>query len=165
MVSLPNLNLSDILVVPFANIIDAQKKITHENLKTFNSMFDENGVAHIASFNSKRNGKNKQINIPVVSMVNVPSLNIDSVEVKFDVNVSQATESINEYGESSTSITGSLTNQSNNTFSTNLSITMIADNDKPNGIKILEDMLANNIHITTEKKNNDELIIVSRMKI
>lgn len=165
MVSLPNLNLSDILVVPFANIIDAQKQITHENLRTFDSMFDENGVAHVASFNSKRNGKNKKINIPVVSMVNVPSLNIDSIEVKFDVNVSEVKENTNEYGETVTNITGTLTNTNIDNISTNLSIRMFADNDKPDGIKILEQMLSDNITTTTEKKNNDELIIVSNMII
>lgn len=164
--SLPSLDLSTILVLPFVNIIEAQKKITNSNISQINEYFDEKGNAHKVKFSSKNANRPKEIDIPLILLAEPSNLLIDKATVEFDVAINSTRST--ETGE--VSMTGTIAQSDNSksseSTSTSLSILIKAEHIETPGLRNLKNILLENIHVETEPiKKQDNLIISFRAKV
>lgn len=171
-----DLDLSDIITAPLEKVMDAQKILSLETIDRIDSMFDAKGEAISIPFSVTQNGVRKDTTVPLLSLINFPSLSISSTDIEFNVNIvtmatTSSTSSIetNSNSVSNTKIIGNMgarSNSKNDKTTANLSIRVKANNAKSEGFDTFLRILTDSILVTTSNVvNEDDLHISMNMKI
>jgi hypothetical protein len=105
--SIQNTNLANIIVGPLNAIFDAQDSISKRMVKLIESIAYEEGTKKIkmVSFtytkkDNRSEDKNYTLNIPLLTLVPINSLNIDNVEFGFDLVVDNISRKSSNQGTS-----------------------------------------------------------------
>ncbi len=82
------LPMNELIAAPLIAASDAQQKLADTTLNFISKMFDENNKAKTIEFNhTTLNGGEVKIQAPLISIVNVPSLSVKTVDVEFSMEV------------------------------------------------------------------------------
>lgn len=99
------LQVSDLMTMPLVAACDAQQKLSKTSIDFINNICltetrDETGKiisanVNTVNFSFQDGTTNKQITVPLISLLNVPSLNISEVDVNFNIAINSVSVSDN----------------------------------------------------------------------
>ena len=118
--ALENLSFKDLIGKPMTAAIEAQAEAAKSTLDFVKQMCvtsaDGSQQVAVVSFEFFKNGKKARINLPLLSLVNIPSLEIKSMTYKFTAKIDSHSSLIVTHGDSPVkSTSGSIGNNSSKT--------------------------------------------------
>lgn len=166
------LDMKNLIGAPLSAAADASVQLAHSTADFINTVgFDRDGKTRTAEFKFNQMGKNEDgsmenqemsVDVPLLAIVPIPNLQIDEVNVLFDMEVKQSemSESSSDYGGSfsgkanfgifKVSVSGSVSAHSSNTRSSDNSAKYHVDvsatnHGTPEGLARVLDMMAANV--------------------
>ena len=166
------LDMKNLIGAPLGAAADASVQLAHSTADFINTVgFDKNGKTRTAVFKFNQIGKNEDgsienqemsVDVPLLAIVPIPNLQVDEVNILFDMEVKQSekSESSSDYGGSfsgtanfgifKATVSGSVSAHSSNTRSSDNSAKYHVDvsatnHGTPEGLARVLDMMAANI--------------------
>lgn len=166
------LDMKNLIGAPLGAAADASVQLAHSTADFINTVgFDKNGKTRTAVFKFNQLGKNEDgsfenqemsVDVPLLAIVPIPNLQIDEVNILFDMEVKQSekSESSSDYGGSfsgtanfgifKATVSGSVSAHSSNTRSSDNSAKYHVDvsatnHGTPEGLARVLDMMAANV--------------------
>lgn len=166
------LDMKNLIGAPLSAAADASMQLAHSTAEFINTVgFDKNGNTRTAVFKFNQIGKNDDgsienqemsVDVPLLAIVPIPNLQIDEVNILFDMEVKQSeqSESSSDYGGSfsgtanfgifKATVSGSVSAHSSNTRSSDNSAKYHVDvsatnHGTPEGLARVLDMMAANV--------------------
>lgn len=166
------LDMKNLIGAPLGAAADASVQLAHSTADFINTVgFDKNGKTRTAVFKFNQIGKNEDgslenqemsVDVPLLAIVPIPNLQIDEVNILFDMEVKQSekSESSSDYGGSfsgtanfgifKATVSGSVSAHSSNTRSSDNSAKYHVDvsatnHGTPEGLARVLDMMAANV--------------------
>lgn len=166
------LDMKNLIGAPLGAAADASVQLAHSTADFINTVgFDKNGKTRTAVFKFNQIGKNEDgslenqemsVDVPLLAIVPIPNLQVDEVNILFDMEVKQSekSESSSDYGGSfsgtanfgifKATVSGSVSAHSSNTRSSDNSAKYHVDvsatnHGTPEGLARVLDMMAANV--------------------
>lgn len=166
------LDMKNLIGAPLVAAADASVQLAHSTADFINTVgFDKNGKTRTAVFKFNQIGKNEDgslenqemsVDVPLLAIVPIPNLQVDEVNILFDMEVKQSekSESSSDYGGSfsgtanfgifKATVSGSVSAHSSNTRSSDNSAKYHVDvsatnHGTPEGLARVLDMMAANV--------------------
>lgn len=166
------LDMKNLIGAPLGAAADASVQLAHSTADFINTVgFDKNGKTRTAVFKFNQIGKNEDgsienqemsVDVPLLAIVPIPNLQIDEVNILFDMEVKQSeqSQSSSDYGGSfsgtanfgifKATVSGSVSSHSSNTRSSDNSAKYHVDvsatnHGTPEGLARVLDMMAANV--------------------
>ena len=156
------LPIENLISAPLLASCEGQKALAQSTAQFITDVgMDKDGNTKSVTFNYEDGSEKVVMDVPLLSIINVPSLSVSEVNVNFDMEVStqsaskSSTDSSAElsvkagFGCWSASFTGKVSHHSENSRSSDTSakytISVKAVDEKPEGLKRVFDMLNNSI--------------------
>lgn len=166
------LDMKNLIGAPLGAAADASVQLAHSTAEFINTVgFDKNGKTRTAAFKFNQMSKNEDgslenqemcVDVPLLAIVPIPNLQVDEVNILFDMEVKQSekSESASDYGGSfsgtanfgifKATVSGSVSAHSSNTRSSDNSAKYHVDvsatnHGTPEGLARVLDMMAANV--------------------
>ena len=156
------LPIENLISAPLLASCEGQKALAQTTAQFITEVgMDKNGNTKSVTFNYEDGSEKVVLDVPLLSIINIPSLCVDTIDVEFDMEVStqsaskSSTDSSAElnvkagFGCWSASFTGKVSHHSENSRSSDTSakysISVKGKQEKPEGLMKVLDMLNNSI--------------------
>tara|TARA_R110002020_G_scaffold41845_9_gene123018 strand:- start:743 stop:1279 length:537 start_codon:yes stop_codon:yes gene_type:complete len=156
------LPMETLISAPLVAAAEGQKSLAATTAQFITEVgMDKNGKTKSVAFTYEDGSESVALDVPLLSIINIPSLCVDSIDVEFEMEVSaqQASKSSTDasaeltakagFGCYSASFTGKVSHHSENSRSSDTSakysVSVKGKNEKPEGLMKVLDMLNNSI--------------------
>ena len=166
------LPIENLISAPLLAACEGQKALAQSTAQFITEVgMDKNGNTKSVTFNYEDGSEKVEVDVPLLSIINIPSLCVDEIDINFDMEVSTQSASKSStdasaelsvkggFGCWSASFTGKVSHHSENSRSSDTSakysISVKGKQEKPEGLMKVLDMLNSSIGKGTSAAKSD----------
>ena len=143
--------LEQLLLTPFKSAQEAQIALSWSSLKYISDYgLDSSGNLKIVHINStyydvsSATTKDISLNIPFISLINMPSLSMKNISANFDITIQSQTINSQDVTQSNITTYGNISSENSGKYQPKYKVQIDAINEKPPGLQMLYDYINTN---------------------